>query len=122
MDINRPSVRIGGKIVIDSGTCVAMEDNSLFFDFADDFKIRIAFCGDGSKEMKISSSVQENVLVVKLTNFNNPLGSTNADLLRLGTLNRHVVYLSFALYRIGNDESHSRVFHYCFLMDEGEVA
>ena len=108
------NLKIADNDVVATGTCVVLGGQSLKFEFNKDFKVEIIFADDDSKKQKMEWQVIENVLFIRLYNFNNMLGTTNSEPLSLGIMDGRALKLNFAIYRIGDDKSYSRVFTYTF--------
>ena len=108
-------VKIDNRDVLYSGSCVSINDESLLFEFAPDFKICVRFENDDGKKKYISYEVVDNVLVMKLFNFSRGIGSATRESLHMGTLNGQDVYLNFTHYYLGDEQHHTRVFHYSFI-------
>jgi hypothetical protein len=111
---------VEGYKVLDSGTLITFRNEPVTFQLANDLKIRMSFRNDGSGQQRLDYNViSPHELELVLTNFNNSLGSGNAQPLPLARLDNRQVYLNFAVYAF--DESSNKIVHYTWYSRE-EVA
>ena len=60
-------------------------------------------------------ATKTNKLIIKITNFNNVIGTMNKSLLQVGTLANRLLYFSFIVYNI---ENNNRVIHYSWFLGQ----
>lgn len=98
-------VRTSGKDLIFSSTIIPFEkENPKFSVDVDNLTLNFSFKKDKSaKEREIKSDVSEHSLNIQLINFENPLGTVLTDPWEIGTLTNRILFLSFAVYSIGEN-------------------
>lgn len=107
---------LDGKEIIESGSIVIIPGQKVRFELGCGFVVNFDFCNDGNfKENHFQARVVENELSLSFFNFLNSLGTANRDLIELGSIGAEKVFLSFAIYCIGDKEHASRIVHYTFL-------
>jgi hypothetical protein len=106
----------GNYEVQGSGTVIVSsnEDTSIVFGDEGDFlTLVLKFENDETKEQGMSSEPEgEKKLVLKLKNFNNPLGTGTTAPLEIGKYHNQKLFFSFMIYGL-NDGTH-RTVHYTF--------
>ena len=105
MDIKE---KIGSLNVIQTGSLMT-SDELLAITMDNEYTISFSFCEDSTvKEQKIDIGTEQNGIVFKLYNFNNPLGSAIAKPIEFAKKNGKPIYISFCVYSIGT----AKLLHY----------
>lgn len=104
--------------VLNSGTIISFKDESINFELTPLVKVILRFVQDNEvKEQKMDFKVvNNNQIEILLTNFNNSLGTGNAEPLELATIDNKKIYFNFVVYSLNGMES--KTVHYTWYARE----
>ena len=104
--------------ILDSGTVISFNNESIYFDLAPDLKIFFSFLDEKeNKEQRMDfNPISNNELEIKLINFNNSLGTGNTEPLQIANLNNKKVYLNYRVYSL--DSKSNRTLHYTWYLEK----
>jgi hypothetical protein len=119
MDIN-VSVKVGNLDLLASGSILTHDNNPIEFKVSN-LHFELVFNEDESVSAnKIefeTPATNQNTLIIKAINFNDILGIMNTYPLNVGTLSNRILYFSFIVYKIDNN---NRVIHYSWFLEKLE--
>ena len=103
--------------VYESGSLVFTNDDTINFSLSLQLTIRFVFINDSrNTNARFEGQViNDNLLEVRLINFNNSLPTGNPEASEIGYLNNRRLFINYAVLAI--NESH-RIFHYTFYLGE----
>lgn len=113
-------IKIGEYEVLETGSLVAIADESVEFNIEGDIlkTLRLLFeNNEKSKEQEVKAEIPENdknTVILKFTNFNNPLGIGNGIPLPLGNYKGRPLFFNYRIYSL-NDKSGKHI-HYTWLL------
>lgn len=112
------NVKVGALDLLASGSVVINEDTPVEFKISN-LSIELMFYEDKSvstNKIEFETPITKtNTLIIKTTNFNNILGTMNTKPLQVGTLSNRLLYFSFIVYTI---ENNNRVIHYSWFLGQ----
>jgi hypothetical protein len=115
---NIVSVKIGMLDLLASGSVLVHDTSPVEFKIGN-LSFELMFYEDKSiSTNKIefeNPATKTNTLFIKTTNFNNILGTMNTSPLQVGTLSNRILYFSFIVYTI---ENNNRVIHYSWFLGQ----
>lgn len=115
---NIVGVKIGVLDFLTSGTVLTHDNSPVEFKIGN-LSFELMFYEDKSiSTNKIefdTPATKTNTLIIKITNFNNVIGTMNKSLLQVGTLANRLLYFSFIVYTI---ENNNRVIHYSWFLGQ----
>lgn len=109
-------INIGEYELHDSGSVITIQNKPIEF-FFPNFSVRVEFEDtEDKKDIQMNFSLEENnkVLVARLKNFNNYLGTENNEPVNVGRLNNRELLFQFRVY--GMESADNKVFHYTWLL------
>lgn len=99
----------GDLILTKSDTILVYENEDVTLTFDEQFTLVFRFMEDSTiKENKMEFDDLETGIIIKLINFNNPIGTATNKAIPFAYENGKSVYVSFAVYSI----SKTKVLHY----------
>jgi hypothetical protein len=104
--------------ILDSGTVISFEGESLTFELAADLKVIMSFKQDkeiNGQKMDFKE-ISPKELEIILINFNNSLGTANVSPLDIATIGGKKTYLNFIVHSI--DNSQQKTIHYTWYLRE----
>lgn len=115
---NIVGVKIGVLDLLTSGSVLTHDNSPVEFKIGN-LSFELMFYEDKSiSTNKIefdTPATKINTLIIKITNFNNILGTMNKFPLQVGTLANRLLYFSFIVYNI---ENNNRVIHYSWFLGQ----
>lgn len=100
-------INVGDYEVFDSGVVISHDLKDILFEVKS-LKIKIVFetnSDNNAYEAKKSFVENNTCLVLKLTNFSNPLGLGLTSPMEVGRINDKKLFLQFIVYSLGNNNT-----------------
>lgn len=94
-------VSTGNRTLIDTCSVVANEE-PIRIELTPTIVLQFEFENTEDEKQKLNLNVIENVLVVRLQNFNNPLGTASATPIEIGTYQNERLFIHFSVNAIGD--------------------
>ena len=116
-----PEIKSGPTEIIASGTVISFKNNSIeiiFGSASERLKLIIEFEDDKeNKEPLIKASISSNkALILKLINYNNPLGMGNSEPINIGNFEGRELHLNYRVHALTNDLN--KTVHYTIYLGE----
>lgn len=93
-------VSTGNKTLIETCSVVANEE-PVRIELGPTIVLQFEFENIKGAKQNLNLSVVDNVLVIHLQNFNNPLGTASAEPIEIGTYQNQRLFIHFSVHAIG---------------------
>ena len=111
--------KMGDYDIIDSGSAVVTNNNTLKFKFDEESDVLIEFVEDEKQNQELKKRIEGPNLIISLINFNNPLGISFKEPISIGTrTDGKKIYINIAVHAIGDNANKAqliKVVHYSWL-------
>ncbi len=102
-------IKNGDLVLFKSDTIIVHESSDVSLTFDEELTLTFRFIEDSTtKDQKMEFVPQDKTVIIKLVNFNNPIGTTTSNHIPFATADDKDLYISFAIYSVGK----SKVLHY----------
>lgn len=109
-------IQVGCYDVLEAGCITSINGQDIVFTLNENMKARLRFLSSESEKQSVNASIENKELIIKLTNFNNPLGTELASPIEVGTFNDKKLFLHLRIQ--GMTKSKNRVVFYTWLLND----
>lgn len=112
------NIKVGDFEVFDSGCVTSIHGQDILLTLKENIRIRVQFLSTEDRKQSMNMSVNEDSteLIVRLSNFNNPLGTEFTNAIEIGNIDSRKLLIHLRV--IGMNEGNNRVLFYTFLLGE----
>ena len=104
-------------VLVETVNMVAIGGRPISIQIAPDMKVTFIFEGEEDKDQDIKFEIEGNNLKIRLKNFNNSLGTSTIEPIKIGDVNGKGLFVHFYVITIGSKVK-TRTFTCSFFLEE----